>query len=436
MTRWKWQLPLGEHQAGHTRVRPPRPARTLVPVQASEERMDSLLESGRLRPAHLRALAGALLDRHASSPSAPDAAPGPDFFRGVLDSSTARHPLPAALRERLEKNLEENADRLLARAGRGRILAAADELTPMDVYFEGSDGEAADAGESVRIAPGAGRTFGTPVDVAFEVAGLSVWLARYGRADLSEALISRYANAAEDFDLYLVLDFYESFCALTQGLSAEDASVAPPIIVPPIPSSRTPLTRPIVVAMSGPVASGKSTLARSLADHLASPLTVADRIRDHLVHGVPGRPVHEAGWAHGFEPGFAARVYGAMLSRGETVLQSGRPVVLDGCFSTSFERAAARALARRHRAPFLFVECHVDPETQRQRLSERDAQNEDPGAWTAIAADLAKRAVRPTDIAEAERIEVDTSADLEAPLEQVLARLTGPLLPRELATPK
>ena len=410
--------------------------------------MDALLEAKRLRPSHMRALAGALLDRHARAPSAPDAAPGPDFFRGVLDSLAARHTLPSALRERLEANLEKNADRLLDRAGRDRILAAADELTPMDVYFngtnddgsggDGSDGKVAKGAESVRIAPDAGRAFGVAVDAALEVASLSVWLARYERADLSEVLISRYANEAEDFDLYLVLDFYESFCALTQGARVNDVSdTSLSAVLPPIPSARTPLTRPIVVAMSGPVASGKSTLARALADHLASPLTVADRIRDHLVHGVPGRPVHEAGWAHGFEPGFAARVYGAMLHRGQTVLQSGRPVILDACFSTSFQRAAARALARRHGVPFLFVECRVDPETQRERLSQRDAQwDDDPGAWAAIAADLAERFVLPTDIAEDERIEVDTSADLEAPLEQVLSRLTGPLLPRELATPK
>jgi len=408
-----------------------------------EERMDSLLERERLLPSHMRALAGALLDRHARAPVAPDAAPGPDFFRGVLESLTGRHTLSSALRTRIEANLEENADRLLARAGRGRILAAADELTPMDVYFsrrssQGSDGEVTEGGDSVRIAPDAGRAFGVPVDAALEVASLSVWLARYERADLAEALISRYANEAEDFDLYLVLDFYESFCALTQSAHAQDASdTLPATVVPPIPSARTPLTRPIVVAMSGPVASGKSTLARSLADHLASPLTVADRIRDNLVHGVPGRPIHEAGWAHGFEPGFAARVYGAMFHRGDTVLQSGRPVILDACFSTSVQRSAARALARRHRAPFLFVECRVDPETQRERLSARDAQwNDDPGAWAAIAADLAERFVLPTDIAEDERIEVDTSADLGAPLEQVIARLTGPLLPREPSTPK
>jgi Predicted kinase len=407
-----------------------------------EERMDSLLEGERLHPSHMRALAAALLDRHARALSAPDAAPGPDFFRGVLDSLAARHTLPSALRERLETNLEENADRLLARAGRGRILAAADELTPMDVYFNGtdgngSDGAVAEGAESVRITPDPGRAFGIPVDAALEVASLSIWLARYERADLSEILISRYANEAEDFDLYLVLDFYEAFCALTQDARAKDASDTASTVLPPIPSARTALTRPIVVAMSGPVASGKSTLARSLSDRLASPLTVADRIRDHFVHGVPGRPVHEAGWANGFEPGFAARVYGAMFHRGETVLQSGRPIILDACFSTSFQRAAARALARRHGAPFLFVECRVDPETQRQRLSGRDAQwDDDPGAWAAIAADLAERFVLPADIAVDERIEVDTSADLDAPLEQVLSRLTGRLLTQGLATPK
>ena len=381
------------------------------------------LDAGSLTPGRMRAVANALAMRHARSPAAPDFAPQPDFFRTLLDDPSVRRAARRRLVERIEGGLVENADRLIERAGRGRILKQAAELRLEDVFIDDDDEVSVEAPSS--------REIGVAFDAGLEVASLSVRLAAAGHPELAERLVSHYANQAEDFDLYSVLDFFESFCVLRQSVRAvgrgAEAPAEPPLVEP---AARSPLSRPVVVAMSGAVASGKSTLARALADELAVPLVVADRIRDHLVHGVPGRPLHEAGWAQGFEPGFGPRVYAAMFLRGEKVLASGRPLILDACFPTPFERAGAIALARRHGVPFRFVSCHVDPDVHRARLAERNAELEDdPGAWNEIADDLAARFVAPSEIEPEERLYVDTSYAPEASLAQLLDRFAGPLLP-------
>ena len=239
-----------------------------------EERMDALLEAARLRPSHLGA-SGALLDRHARAPRHPTRHRGPTSFEACSTRwpPDTRCPLRS---ERLEPNLEKNADRPLARAGRDRILAAADELTPMDVYFDGTDGSAA-TNQTAKW-PRAPSPCASPPMPGVPSASPSMPRSRLrvspsGSRDATCGPLRSpdlaLCKLAEHFDLYLVLDFYESFCALTQSARAKDKSRHVAFHrPPPIPSARTPLTRPIVVAMSGPVASGKSTLARALADHL------------------------------------------------------------------------------------------------------------------------------------------------------------------------
>src|SRR6185369_320687 len=50
-------------------------------------------------------------------------------------------------------------------------------------------------------------------DVAADVAFLAMDLARFGRVDLAERFVAMYAREANDFELYRVVDFYESYRA-------------------------------------------------------------------------------------------------------------------------------------------------------------------------------------------------------------------------------
>jgi hypothetical protein len=72
--------------------------------------------------------------------------------------------------------------------------------------------------------------------------------------------------------------------------------------------------------------------------------------------------------------------------------------------------------------PFRFVECRVDPDTQRMRLAARDSEG-DEGAWAQIARDFDERFVPPDELATGERILVDSSGDLADSVAYVLDAL-------------
>ncbi|MEN8182487.1 MAG: HAD-IA family hydrolase [Myxococcota bacterium] len=145
-------------------------------------------------------------------------------------------------------------------------------------------------------------------------------------------------------------------------------------------------TRPVLVAVAGQVASGKSTLARALAQKLGATCIEGDRVRDDLLQR-PQDPIHEARWRRAFAPDFGEQVYIELLRRAEDALASGS-VVLDACFPRASQRLAARSLARRRGAAFLLAECRVREETARARLAARDAESRH-GGWQAIQDDLA-----------------------------------------------
>src|SRR6185312_11292252 len=54
-------------------------------------------------------------------------------------------------------------------------------------------------------------------DVCADVAFLSMDLAAHGRVDLAELFLARYARASNDYDLYDLVDFYESYRATVRG---------------------------------------------------------------------------------------------------------------------------------------------------------------------------------------------------------------------------
>ena len=181
------------------------------------------------------------------------------------------------------------------------------------------------------------------------------------------------------------------------------------------------------MAVSGTIASGKSTLARALAAHLGVRRIEADRVRAAILargRAPGGRDpdTHEARWAQDFEAGFEDRVYAEVMRRAETVLARGEGLVLDACFPSRWWRGVARALARRHGLPFRLVECRVDAETQQHRLARRDAAGPLTG-WHAIALRFAMRFEPPDELPPDEHIAVNTSGDVAAALETVLQRL-------------
>jgi FMN phosphatase YigB (HAD superfamily)/predicted kinase len=255
-----------------------------------------------------------------------------------------------------------------------------------------------------------------------------------GRVDAAEALLAHYAGETDDFGLYECVNYYEFSIALDRAAIAasefshagdsagREAALARTrrLLAIALASDRRSQRPPFVVAVGGQVASGKSTLAKTLADRMAIPRVIADRVRDQLLHGTPGREIHESQWSESFEPGFHERVYSELFRRAEMALASGRAVVLDGCFARARDRTEAQSLARRHHAPFHFVELRISDETQRERLAIRDAAQNGSG-WLTIAKTLTAEWEPTDELLESESRVLDGGQPLIENVEQILS---------------
>jgi aminoglycoside phosphotransferase family enzyme/predicted kinase len=223
-------------------------------------------------------------------------------------------------------------------------------------------------------------------DVASDIAFLAMDLAWHGRHDLSEACLAAYVRATDDFGLYGVVDFYESYRAFVRGkVSAilegdgaastearqHAAAQARKYFLLAEACAREPASPPAVYAVAGLIASGKSTVADTLATMVHAPVVDADRIRKRLAGVAELTPLHDAAFGGHYTAQASAEVYAELLRRAEVVVESGRSVVLDASFREREKRAAAQRLARRLGVPFLLIECHADREAIRARLAQR-----------------------------------------------------------------
>ncbi|MBX3232493.1 MAG: dephospho-CoA kinase [Labilithrix sp.] len=405
-------------------------------------RADVLLQDGRLEGPTVDALARMIARFHAGSPT------GPRIVRCGEAGFVERH---------VEENfvaLRETASALLAPEGlaeveawqlafvrkssgvftermkAGAIRDGHGDLRLEHVFVRGGDFDVIDAIEfDDRYRWG---------DVSADVAFLAMDLARLGRVDLAERFVATYAEEAGDYDLYRVLDFYESYRACVRAkihaAAATSAELTDPVreaaaaearrclVLAQAAHRRTALD-PVVVVVAGGIASGKTTLAARLAEHLSAPVVEADRTRKQML-GIAATEHATAGaWQGAYDPSFSVKVYAEMNRRAQAVLGSGRPVILDGSFRTAEARALARELAIAHGVPFRLVECRVPADVARARVAARDAATSTSDATPDIVDAFAAAFEPIRELSPGEHIVVDTSGSLDAPLARVLGEI-------------
>lgn len=327
--------------------------------------------------------------------------------------------------------LREHRDRFAARERAGRVRDGHGDLRLEHCYL-GEHGEVAiiDCIEfNDRFRYG---------DVCSDIAFLAMDLTWHDRHDLSEALLAAYARAAGDYDLYGVVDFYESYRAFVRGkvslLLQSDANAAPAVreraaaqarkyFMLADACSKEPSRAPRVFAVGGLIASGKSTIARELGALVDGPVIEADRIRKQLAGVEATVPLHDAAFTGRYDQASTDRVYAEQLRCAEVVVQSKRSVVLDASFRVRSKRASARELAERLGVPFTFIECAVDLETCRARLGERAKGASVSDGRVEVLDDFAARFEPVTELPAEERLVLDT----RRPLGESLATLRSVL---------
>lgn len=283
--------------------------------------------------------------------------------------------------------LSENKDLFEERVRAGRVREGHGDLRLEHVYFvgEGRDVTILDCIEfNDRF---------RSLDVASDVAFLSMDLACHGRADLAECFLADYARMSNDYDLYPLVGFYESYRAHVRGkvnaMLAEDVVVVAAArerasdaarryyglardSIPAQDSRGRSAVPPMVLAVGGIVASGKTTIAARAGSEMMAPVVSSDRTRKWLLGAEPATPVNTTPWAEGYSEGMTERVYEEVFRRARAVLQSNRPVVIDASFRSLAHREVVRELAQAAGVRFLFVECRAPAEVSRRRLDGRD----------------------------------------------------------------
>jgi uncharacterized protein len=402
-----------------------------------ELRADERLAAGSLRPAHIDRVATMLADFHA---------------RARCDAATSACGTLEAISRNVEENfaevdaakegllsvsqareierwqldfLRDRAATFDRRRAAGRVREGHGDLRLEHLYL-GDEGELTiidciEFSERFRVA-----------DVCADIAFFSMDLAAHGRVDLAERFLARYARAADDYGLYALVDFYESYRAYVRGkvstLTARQATGAVREraladarrhFALALTAGRRSLLEPLVVAVGGVIASGKSTVAEALSDRLSAPVIDADRTRKHMIGLAPTSHDTSGAFEGPYDPAFTDRVYAEMMHRASIVLESGRPVVLDASFRSEELRRAARELAREHGVPFLFVECRAHIDVCRERLVRREREASVSDGRLAIFDAFRARVVPAVELAASERVVVET----DRPLEETMAVL-------------
>jgi aminoglycoside phosphotransferase family enzyme/predicted kinase len=281
-------------------------------------------------------------------------------------------------------------------------------------------------------------------DVCADVAFLAMDLSWHERPDLSESFLASYARASGDYDLYSVVDFYESYRAYVRGkvasLLAADASAdeatrerargtARKYYQLAEACSREALAQPRLYAVGGIIGSGKSTLATELADAIHAPVLEADRTRKELAGEDPHTPWRDQAFSGRYGPDQTRAVYAELLRRAAVIVRSGRSAVIDASFRERAQRQAAREQAAALGCEFVFVECVAPPDVCRQRLQQR-AQGPSTSDGRADIFDEFVRSYEPVDeLAPLQHVRIDTSAPAARVREQ-LRSLANPLTPR------
>jgi len=408
-----------------------------------DQRADILLERGKLSREHVESLAQALAAFHSRMPTderiaafgSPDKiltnvrenfSQTENTLLEYLDPEQARE-----LEARQVRFVEEHRELFISRMIGGRVRDGHGDLRLEHVYLQPEPTiiDCIEFNERFRYG-----------DVCSDVAFLSMDLARAGRVDLGEHLLLTYASAADDFELYRLVDFYEGYRAFVRGkvasLLVDDAhasvetrnrarQLARRHYLLALAAGRAAVAKPVMLAVGGVIGSGKSTVAAGLSAALSAPIVATDRTRKHWLGVAPTTLVSEAAWSGAYSPEVSERIYAEVLRRAACVLGSGRPVIVDGSFRTRAQRGQARLLARELGVPFFFVECRATPEECRARLRHRAEQANVSDARVGLFNEFARHFEPVDELRPFEHIVADTSQALPETLREVEASLSA-----------
>jgi uncharacterized protein len=223
-------------------------------------------------------------------------------------------------------------------------------------------------------------------DVLYDAAFLAMDLQYRGRRDLANAFLNTYLELTNDYRGVLLLPL---FCSMRAYIRAKVTSflLDDPNIPEPVKAiaqqeasdyynlayAYTQPTAGKIFMMSGLSGSGKSTVARELAQKVEAIHLRSDAIRKHLA----GIALMQRGDDKIYSPEMTEQTYSELLNLGILLASKGFQVILDAKYDRSYLRSEVIAQAEAHQIPLEIIYCSADFDVLRQRLSDRTTANSD-----------------------------------------------------------
>ncbi|MFT5442153.1 MAG: aminoglycoside phosphotransferase family enzyme/predicted kinase [Myxococcota bacterium] len=358
----------------------------------------SLLENDELRPTHLEAVAQLLSRFHTKVALEQPlhwterewlertSAPMLESLFAVTDAKLISASRSEELESQVRSRLLNARPHIELRRLEGRAVDAHGDLHLDHIWFDQATStdplmiDCIEFNEDLR-----------KIDSASEVAFLAMDLAYRGRSDLADYFLAAYAMSKDDYGLFTVVDLFVGYRALVRAKVAALASKQSSIAEAQRAAARSSIERHIalteqfledkkaagIVLICGTVGSGKTTVARYLAQTGHGIPISSDRVRKSLA-GLPPTTHPTTIADEGiYAPSKTDDVYRALLERAQSVVESGRTALLDASFSRRWQRALVRSWALERGIAVRLIEVRCKRDTAISRLEARWAAGTD-----------------------------------------------------------
>ncbi len=263
------------------------------------------------------------------------------------------------------------------RVARKKIRDCHGDLHTQNVYFTDDQVWVLDGIEFNRRF----RYLDTTADLAFLLMDLDF----RGFPVFSNRLLNTYLQWTGDYHLLGLLDFYRVYRAYVRGKIAGFEYDMPGLEAARREEVRGRAGayfrlargyieephRPLLLVTTGLIGSGKTYLARLVAERLGAAVVRSDAVRKLLAGATPTASMRAPYGAGIYSEEMSERVYARMLEEAAHGLRAGRPVVLDATYARASQRSGVVRFAQAGGWPLLFVHCGCRDELITERLVER-----------------------------------------------------------------